>query len=160
MKARSCWWFSCCLLAGCISTGNSELANEATISQIKVGVTTRQQVTDLLGEPTNRRTIEIGGASREWFAYNYASSTINPLEYLLLYGIFFNGIGLPDTRYDLSLFFDHRGIVNSLSIMTTEYEMGGPVTPLRLTSSTGKTMGFPESSKEPVRFEDTMGYEY
>ncbi len=160
MKTQSWWWLSCLLLAGCISTGNSELADEATISQIKVGVTTRQQVTDLLGEPTNRRTIEIGGASREWFAYNYASSTVNPFEYLLLYGLFFNGIGLPDTRYDLSLCFDHRGVLSSLSIMKTDYEMGGPVSPLRVSSSTSKTMGFPESSKEPVRFDDQMEHRY
>jgi hypothetical protein len=151
---------SCLLLAGCVSTGNSELANEATIMQIKVGETTRRQVASLLGEPTSQRTIEMAGATREWWTYSYASSTINPLEYLFLYGIFFNGIGLPDARHDLSLFFDHRGIVGSLSRLKTDYEMGGPLSPLQATSISIKTMGFTETSKEPIRFEDRMEYRY
>ncbi len=102
----------------------------------------------------------MGRRTREWWAYSYGSSVINPLEYLLLYGFFFNGIGLHDTRYDLSLFFDHRGIVSSVSSLKTEYDMGSPVTSLRVPSVANYTIGFPGAAKEPVRFEDRMEYRY
>lgn len=148
------------LLAGCVSIGNSGLASDATMAQLKVGETTKQQVTSLLGEPTSQRSIEVAGSTREHWSYSYASSTINPLEYLFLYGFFFNGIGLPDTRYDLSLFFDHRGIVSSLSRLKTDYDMGGPFSPLQVTSIASKTLSFPGASKGPIRFEDKMEYRY
>ncbi len=160
MKGRYWQGFSCLLLAGCVSIGNSELASDATMAQIKVGETTKQQVTSLLGEPTSQRSIEMGGWTREYWSYSYASSTINPLEYLFLYGLFFNGIGLHDTRYDLSLFFDHRGIVSSLSKLTTVYDMGGPFSPLQVTSFAGNTVSFPGAPKGPIQFEDRMKYRY
>jgi hypothetical protein len=94
MKAKTSLPVSCLLLAGCVSIGSSELANNMTIEQIRVGETTKQQVASLLGEPTSQRSIEMGGWAREWWAYTYGSSVINPLEYLLLYGFFFKGIGL------------------------------------------------------------------
>jgi hypothetical protein len=150
----------CLALAGCVSTGNSDLASNDTMAKIKVGETTMQQVADLLGEPGSQRTIEMGGWTREWWWYNYASSVINPLDYILLYGFFFNGLGLYDTRYDVGIFFDHRGIVSGMSRLTTDYDMGRPFTSLQVMSMSVKTTGFPEASKPPVQFEDKAGYQY
>lgn len=160
MKARAWLGISCLLLAGCVSTGNSELANDATIAQIKVGETTKEQVASLLGEATIQRSVEMRGWTTEWWAYSYAASTINPLDYLLLYGFFFNGIGLYDTRYDLSLFFDHRGIVRSISRLKTDYDMGRPFASMRVSSVVNTTIGFPAGGREPIRFEDRLEYRY
>jgi len=151
---------SCLLLAGCVSTGNSDLASDQTMAQIKVGETTKQQVAALLGEPASQRTIEMGGWTREWWSYNHAASVINPLDYIFLYGFFFNGIGLYDTRYDVGVFFDHQGIVSSLSRLKTDYDMGRPFSSKRVASVANKTMGFPEASKAPVRYEDKAEYQY
>lgn len=148
------------LLAGCMALGNSELANDATIAQIKVGETTRQQVAALLGEPTDQRSTELAGYSREWWHYRYAISTINPLEYLFLFGFLTNGIGLPDTRYDLHVFFDPNGTVTSLSRQTTSYDMGGPFSPLRVTSTAATAVGFAGRPGGPIRFEDKMEFRY
>jgi outer membrane protein assembly factor BamE (lipoprotein component of BamABCDE complex) len=148
------------LLAGCVSTGNSDLANDQTIAQIKVGETTKQQVVGLLGDPAAQRTIEMGGWTREWWSYSYSSSTINPLDYLLLYGFFFNGIGLYDTRYDVGVFFDQRGVVSSISRLKTDYDMGRPFTSKQVSSVSNKTIGFPDATKRADQFEDRMEYRY
>lgn len=151
---------SCLLLAGCVSLGTSELASDQTMAQIRVGETTKQQVTSLLGEPERRRTTEMGGATREWWAYRYESAVINPLDYLFLYGFFFNGIGFYDTRYDLSLFFDHRGVVSSVSRLRTDYDMGRPFTSKQVSSVAHTMIAYPEATKQPLQFEDRVEYRY
>jgi outer membrane protein assembly factor BamE (lipoprotein component of BamABCDE complex) len=147
------------LLAGCVSIGNSDVAREQTMSQIQVGETTRQQVMNLLGDPDSRMTIDVAGFTREWWLYTYESAVINPLDYMLLYGLFFNGIGLYDTRYDVGVFFDHRGVVNSLSQTRTDFDMGRPFTSLQVLSVTNKTIGSGLAQKA-VHFEDRMEYRY
>lgn len=147
-------------LAGCVSSGNSHLADDRTMTQIVVGKTTKDQVTSLLGEPSNRRSIEMGGWNREWWGYSYASSRINPLEYLLLYGFLYNGVGQYDTQYDMSVYFDHRDIVSSLSTLKTDYDMGSPFTSPRVSTVAGTMMAFSETAREPVRFEIKMESRY
>ncbi|MFO0731374.1 MAG: outer membrane protein assembly factor BamE [Nitrospiraceae bacterium] len=144
----------CLSLAGCISTGTSKLADEPTMEQIKVGESTKQQVESLLGDPANRQAIEMGGASREWWAYNYSTSVVNPLDYVLLYGLWNNGIGTPDTRHDLSIFFDHRGVVTSLSRTKTDYDFGRPFSEMHLESTADKATSFQQPAQRTVRFQD------
>lgn len=160
MTRYSCVGCMCLFLAGCVSIGNSDLASNQTMAQIKVGETTKSQVMNLLGEPESQRTIETGGATREWWSYSHSSAMVNVLDYIFLYGFFFNGLGLYDTRYDLSLFFDHHGVVTSLSQLKTDYDMGRPFMSLEISSVASKTMGFSEASKRVVRFEDKMNYRY
>ena len=146
------------MLYGCVSIGNSNLSSDQTMANIQVGQTTRQQVMNLLGEPDSQIVIDVRGSTRESWSYSYASAAINPIDYILLYGLFFNGIGLYDTRYDVGVFFDHGGIVNSLSRVKTDYEMGGPFASLHVSSVSKKTMGFAEPGKQPVHFEDQMEF--
>ena len=72
--------FSCLLLSGCASIGNSDLAREQTMSNIQVGETTREQVMNLLGEPDSQMTIEVAGSIREWWFYTYESAAVNPVD--------------------------------------------------------------------------------
>ena len=159
MTRGSCSMLWFVLLAGCVSTGNSDLASEQTMSQIQVGETTREQVMTLLGEPDSRMSIDVGGFSRDWWLYTYESAVINPADYLLLYGLLFNGIGLYDTRYDVGVFFDHRGVVSSLSKTKTDFDMGRPFTSLQVSSFSHKTLGSGLAQKH-VHFEDKMEYRY
>ena len=158
MNRRVSLMFFCVSLSGCISIGNADLANDQKMANIQVGETTRQQVMTLLGEPDSQMLSEIRGWSREWWSYSHASAVINPIDYILLYGLFFNGIGLYDTRYDVGIFFDHRGVVSSLSRIKTDYDMGRPFASLHVSSVSNKTMGFPEPAKQPVRYEDRMEF--
>jgi hypothetical protein len=102
----------------------------------------------------------MGGATREWWAYRYESAVINPLDYIFLYGFFFNGIGFYDTRYDLSLFFDQRGILRSVMRLKTDYDMGRPFTSKQVSSVAYTTIAFPEAAKRPLQFEDRVEYRY
>ena len=150
----------CCAvsLAGCVSIGNRNLADDTTMARIKVGETTKQEIATLLGRPADERSIEIAESSREWWSYEYATATINPLEYIFLYGFWTNGVGLFDTRYDLKLSFNHKGIVNELSLLTTSYEMGGPVSAMRVTGVADNTVGVAGPSGRTIRFVDKMEY--
>jgi hypothetical protein len=158
---RAPWWALLSLmLAGCVSVGQANLADDGTMAQIKVGQTTKQQVTGLLGEPESRGVIELGGARREWWAYSYATATVNPIDYLLIYGLFYNGLGLFDTRYDLDVFFDQRDRVTSLSRTRTDYDMGRPFEPGQITTVSEKSVGFSEPGKEPIRFEHRAEFRF
>ena len=144
------------LLAGCVSAGNELLLNEATVGQIKAGETTKAQVTALLGEPTYQRSTLVSGYTYEWWSYSLATSTINPLEYILLVGFFFNGIGLPDERRDLHLSISPDGIVTGLYQQVTAYDMGGLFSPLSVTSRTKTSVGLPNQRTGPTQYEGKM----
>ena len=112
----------------------------------------------LLGRPADQRSIELGVATREWWAYEYATAAINPLDYIFLYGFWTNGIGLFDSRYDLKLSFNDKGVVSGLSLLTTSYEMGGPVSTMQVTGTADRTIGVAGPAGRTVRFVDKVEY--
>lgn len=148
------------LLTGCISYGNPNLADDALMAKIKAGETTKDQVATLLGEPSHRRSsVSVGdrpGDAREWWSYSYSSSVVNPLKYVLLYGLFVNGIGTPDTRRELDIFYSPEGVVATVSHVTTDYDLSGPYRSSKVTSTT-KIEIHPSGFGDPVRFEDKVG---
>ncbi len=152
--------FSGLILAGCVSMGTSSLADRETLAQIKVGQTTQQQVEALLGQPAMAWRTEYAGAHLDWWVYEHAASTINPLEYLFLYGFLMNGLGMYDNRQDLYVFFDVKGIVRELWFQDTSYDMGSPLRPLHLTTSVSRTLVLGGRSDHPVNFANRMEYQY
>jgi outer membrane protein assembly factor BamE (lipoprotein component of BamABCDE complex) len=140
-------------LAGCISIGHSNLADQEVMDQIKVGETTKDQVAALLGEPDYRRTIALSGTNNERWRYRYRTSTVNPLDYILLYGFFFNGIGTADTEYNLNVFYNTNGVITTKQLSTTTYDMGTPLTPMTVTTSVS-TDSQPGGTGRPVHWED------
>jgi hypothetical protein len=60
----------------------------------------------------------------------------------------------------MGVFFDHRGIVSSLSRMKTDYDMGRPFASMQVSGVAIKTVGFPEIAKRPIQYEDRMEYRY
>ncbi|MGE0277155.1 MAG: hypothetical protein AB7G68_21405 [Nitrospiraceae bacterium] len=157
---KGIWWpgLLSALLAGCVAIGSPELADEKAMDRITVGETTKADIVTFLGPPPERRSIEIGHATRESWSYSYASATINPLEYLLLYGLWTNGIGLFDTRYDLFLSFDYKGVVSGLSLLKTSYDMGSPVRSTHVTAVADNTIGVAGPTGRTVRFVDKVDY--
>jgi len=151
---------SALLLAGCVSVGNSSLLDEVMIGRIEVGQTTRAQVLALLGEPTERRSVTLRGSTAEWWAYSYATSVVNPLEYLLLVGLFINGIGLPDTQRELHVFMNADGIVTSIARQMTTYDLGGLFTPIKVSSQTMTTVGLQGRTGRPIQLKGQLQVEY
>ena len=76
----------------------------------------------------------------------------------MLYGLWTNGIGLFDTRYDLFLSFDYKGIVSGLSLLKTSYDMGSPVRSTRVTAVADNTIGVAGPTGRTVRFVDKVEY--
>ena len=128
------------------------------MAEIHVGETTQEQLLTLLGTPDSQIKTEMVGLRRELWFYDYASAVFNPIDYLLLYGFWFNGIGTYDTEYRLAVSFDHQGVVNSVSRVKTDYEMGRPFSSLHVSSRSQKTLGSAEQGKKPIYFEDTMDF--
>jgi outer membrane protein assembly factor BamE (lipoprotein component of BamABCDE complex) len=151
-----CWL----LLAGCVSLGNEKIADEATVGRVKVGETTREQVLAMLGEPDERRRAELADYSQEWWAYQYEASQFNPLEYLLIVGLFYNGIGTPDSRTELHVFFDQNGVVRSLVRQATVYDMGAPFIPPTLTSRVTTAVPFAGAPGGSVSFQSELDRRY
>jgi len=143
------------LLAGCISTGHAKLADPSVLEQIKVGETTREQVGQLLGEPDRRRSITMSGATYEHWIYRHSASVINPLEYLLLYGFLYNGLGAHDQDYMLDVAYGPTGLVATRHYQQTSYDLGSPMEPATVTSHAGVDSR-PGQTGKPVHWEDKV----
>jgi hypothetical protein len=59
----------------------------------------------------------------------------------------------------VGVFFDHRGVVSSLSRTKTDFDMGRPFASLKVFSTANKTIGSGVAQR-PVSYEDTMEYRY
>jgi len=149
---------SLCTLAltGCISLGNDHLLNDSTMTQIKPGETTKAQIVSLIGDPDYRRQITMSGHAYEWWAYDAERSIVNPLEYVLVVGFFFYGIGTPDDRWDLHLFFDPDGVVTHVHQQTTSYDTGGSFTSRNITSKVGTSVRQLRQPAGPTSYQDVM----
>lgn len=145
------------LLGGCVSFGNAGLADRETMTQIKVGETTREQVAALLGEPDSKRVIDLSGATFERWSYRRASSIINIWEYVPVpfYGLFFHGLGTPDVQHDLDVFYGPTGLVTTRFYTETAYETGGLFTPMTLVTNTNVD-SLPGQGGKPVHWEDKV----
>jgi outer membrane protein assembly factor BamE (lipoprotein component of BamABCDE complex) len=77
------------LLAACSSSvGNDDITNAQKLSQIQRGVTTKQQVFSLLGEP-KRRLRDAQG--KEIWHYSHTEIDVNSASFIPVVGIFFGG---------------------------------------------------------------------
>lgn len=78
-------------LAGCASSGNKSIANETQIgvqSKLTKGVTTKEQVRALYGDPTGVSFTSDG--SEQW-QYILANVKISGKSFIPFYGLFDNG---------------------------------------------------------------------
>lgn len=154
MKEAACGLASL-VLAGCVSFGTSQLADPAVMDQIKVGETTKEQVARLLGEPETRIGTTLTDAAYEGWTYRYATSVINPLEYLLLYGFLYNGPGAHDQIYMLAVSFGPGDTVMTRDYTKTTYDLGTPITNATVTSD-ARVDSRPGRTGIPVHWEDEV----
>jgi hypothetical protein len=60
----------------------------------------------------------------------------------------------------LGVFFDPDGRVKSVALQTTSYDMGTPLTAMRVTGSTATALSLTRGFGAPERFEDKMETSY
>ena len=119
----------CCLLAGCVSTGNANIADPKKVNQIKVGTTTKTEVLQLFGPPGS--TLKGIGEDKtkefEIWNYIYISHESNPISFVPLVGtaMYLSGERGTHKSNNLAVTFDQQGIVRGVG-----YGQGGAsVTP-------------------------------
>jgi len=76
-KISRCIGLLCLILVpfGCATASKSGVSREA-LSQIKVGVSTKDQVRQLLGEPVEVRTSEFMGKTHEYWGYSKGAASM------------------------------------------------------------------------------------
>lgn len=90
-------------LVGCASSGNSKLKHETEVSiqsKIKEGVTTKDQVKDLLGSPDS---VSFTDGGKEIWKYSFAKVKVDGTSFIPLYGLFHNGTN--GTKKELTMLF-------------------------------------------------------
>ena len=104
-------------LTGCVGTGSPAVLDEEVTSLIMVGVSTKDEVYDLLGEPTastySFRQREEGTRILEVWNYNYAKVGITPDSYIPLIGPF---LGSSSVRTgSVIIRYDRGGVVQNVA---------------------------------------------
>lgn len=74
------------LLSGCFTTGH--LINQPTVQSLRRGVTTYDEVRAQMGTPTTDTVLSDG---RREITYIHATTSVAPLTFVPIVGIFFSG---------------------------------------------------------------------
>lgn len=109
------------VLSGCATSGNPAVSNEGLISQIKIGVSTKDDVRRLLGQPNvvsrGSSAISVIGtiqsATSETWNYTYVNVESSPATFIPIVGLF---AGSATAQTDsVTVTFDDKGIVQHIT---------------------------------------------
>ncbi|HKW86094.1 MAG TPA: outer membrane protein assembly factor BamE [Nitrospiraceae bacterium] len=128
------------------------MLDQATVSQIKIGESTKEDVRRLLGSPNHTSITQMPSQQIEVWAYGYAKHETNPLIYVPVVNLFvlaFGGLGEHESG-SVAVSFDKDGIVGSMSKYKSDITMGGLATPTTIQGQSNTQSG---TSTDPVRFQ-------
>lgn len=92
--------------AGCATMGDERIRDTATIDQIEIGVTTKDDVRDMVGYPTKVTFEECGD---ETWEYVLTKAQTRAASFIPIIGLFAGGM---DTQmYTLTVRYDENGVV-------------------------------------------------
>lgn len=128
--------FLCLLLfsaSGCATSGNPAVQNEALANQIKIGVTTKEEVRRMFGQPTavSRGSFSVApglnGAPSpativEAWTYSYAETDIHPATFIPIVGLFAGSATVKSASVTVS--FDDKGVVQHISTAQAQATAG------------------------------------
>ncbi|MGC8806410.1 MAG: outer membrane protein assembly factor BamE domain-containing protein [Thiomonas sp.] len=100
------------LLAGCASAGNEALSKQTSASlnqHIQKGVTTKEQVQAILGQP---QSVSFNGGQEQW-TYNFAHATPTAVDFVPLVNLFVHHANVDHKM--LVILFDKNGVVENYS---------------------------------------------
>ncbi len=136
------------LLSGCASSGNPAVLDQAAVGQIKEGVSTKEDVSRLLGKPNTMGRgagtlpgvtslpLTLQGNYEVWI-YQHVSVETDAATFIPIVGLVAGGATAQTTS--LTLYFNEKGVVQYLQTSSSESHsgMGSP--------SSGKTWTPPDS---------------
>ena len=110
-------------LAGCASSGNANVKNQALIDQIQMGKSTKDDVRRLLGEPNSvsRSSTQVANPADpkrmltlvEWWSYIHASSQTDAASFIPFVGGLVGSSTHESTQFTAG--FDQKGIVQHIT---------------------------------------------
>ena len=110
--------FSVALIAGCASAGNEKVRTETmdTVSaKVTKGVTTKNQVKALYGEPGS---VSLTDAGSEVWHYEYAHAVANGASYVPIVGLFAGGANV--TKNEVVFIFDKDNVMQNYTVHASE----------------------------------------
>lgn len=107
------------LLAGCATVGNKQITNDELVSKIKIGITTKAEVKQTLGEPTK---VTFTDNNEEIWDYIYARSQMRAASLIPVVGIFAGGADINNQT--LTIRFNKDGLVKELGKGQTKGGVG------------------------------------
>ncbi len=115
---------SLCFLTGCTALGDfvsgsnshrsSGIAYPEQLETVQIGVTTKEDIRHLLGDPTDLQVSSVEGLTRESWAYARTYPRINPLQYFL--GVGALALSKEVTRHSFAISFSPEGTVEGIGI--------------------------------------------
>lgn len=118
------------LVIGCASSGNKRIMDASFMDGLKIGVTTKDEVKALLGEPQETRAAEAmptspGGMSMEQWRYIGTNSSVNAAAFIPLVDIF-AGKQTHVARC-VDIWFEPNGIVGDIEVKSDMKENVMPI---------------------------------
>jgi len=105
---------------GCVSShGNKNVTNKSLISQIKKGVSRKEDVKSLIGSPQN---VSFIGNDEHWYYY-YTKTKVRSTNCIPVIGSIFGGIDTQSSS--IIIIFDNHGIVKKIGSANSSGGGGG-----------------------------------
>jgi len=102
-----------CIVAGCTSTmGNTSLSDPGKVDQIKVGVTSKTDVVQLLGQPYTTTSVNTTNGTEEIWFYMYGQGHVSGASLIPVIGPFVGTTTSSSTTVQIT--FDSVGIVKTV----------------------------------------------
>lgn len=108
-------------VSSCASGGNEKVRTEtmdSVASKVTKGVTTKEQVKAIYGEPSNV-TLTDGGS--EVWTYQYAHATLTPVTYVPIVGLFAGGTDV--NKNEVVFIFDKNNIMQNYTVHASQTEI-------------------------------------
>lgn len=128
-------WLGVVLLAsGCVSSGNTSVVDQDRVSQIKLNISTKEDVRRILGQPNGisrhsgsysalyglPSTISLTNV--EAWSYSHINVDVNPATFIPIVGLFAGGA--TSNMNTFTVVFDDHGIVRHISSTQTQGRSG------------------------------------
>lgn len=132
------------LLTGCTAAGDRlsgsalhrdpAIAYPTSLDHIHIGVTTKEEVRNLFGNPTDIQLSSDHNQARESWAYATANPSIHPLQYVLGFGAL--SLSTQQHQSSFSISFSPDGIVDGIGLRDVQPfgEAGASLSTLGTTS--------------------------
>ena len=106
------------LLSGPASVANSRPEPSSLREPIQIGVSTQEEVSGMLGNPTESKTHTLNGTQVESWAYVSHEETVQPYQYVPFVGAFAFSRSHVNDSPSVAISFSPNGVVSGLTVST------------------------------------------